>query len=88
MGLINFFKRNTLTGTPTAFNRNMDGDLVLNIAASDGSGTYVFIAYGDVADQIERLLFNYRRNLRAVTMTIEYDPQDGQTVLNFSVVTN
>ena len=61
---------------------------MLNIAASDGSGTYVFIAYGDVADQIERLLFNYRRNLRAVAITIEYDPQDGQTVLNFSVVTS
>lgn len=88
MHLFTFFKRNTLTGTPAAFHRTIDGELVLDIAASDGSGTYVFIAYADLADQIERLLFTYRRNKRAVTMTVEYDPQDGQTVLHFNVVTS
>jgi hypothetical protein len=86
--LFNLFKRNTLTGTPVAFNRNIDGELVLNIASSDGSGTYVFIALEPLASQIEGRLFSYRRDLRPVTITVEYDPQDGQTVLNFSIVTS
>ena len=82
-----FFKRNTLTGKPVAFNRNIDGELVLNIAASDGSGTYSFLSQDPLASQIEGRLFTYRRDLRAVTMTVEYDPTDGQTVLNFTLFT-
>jgi hypothetical protein len=85
--MFNFFKRNTLTGTPVTFNRNIDDELVLNIAASDGSGTYVFVAHEPLASQIERRLFAYRQDLRAVTITVEYDPKDGQTVLTFTMVT-
>jgi hypothetical protein len=81
------FKRNTFTGTPVAFNRNIDGELVLNIAASDGSGVYVFVAYEPIASQIEGRLFSYRQHMRRVTITVEYDPQDGQTILNFSMIT-
>ena len=85
--MFSFFKRNTLTGKPLAFNRNIDDELVLNIAASDDSGTYVFVAHEPLASQIERRLFAYRQNLRAVTMTVEYDPTDGQTVLTFTLLT-
>jgi hypothetical protein len=74
-----------MTGTPVSFNRDMYQQLILTLKAK--SGTYVFVAYGELADRLETTLFTYRQQKRAITITVQYDPSDGQTILSFSIVT-
>lgn len=86
MGLFDFFKGNSVIGKATAFNRNYEENtLVLNIAANDGSGTYVFTAYEPLASEIEGILFTHRQKQETVNLKIEY-ASDGQTVTKITVV--
>lgn len=77
------FGKNTVTGTPTAFNRTPDGDLIVSLR--DAGGTISLMVSGDLADQTELILFNRRRERRAVTLTLEFDPDTGW-ISGFSVI--
>lgn len=79
------FSKNSMTGTPVSFNRDMYQQLILTLNAR--SGTYVFMAHGELADRLETTLFTYRQQNRAITITVQYDPNDGQTITSFSIVT-
>lgn len=86
--LFGMFQKNTVTGKVLQFNRTSEGNLLLIIESSTQSGQYTFIAYPPLAGQLETYIFTQRLQQRSVVLTIEYDPKDGQTVVNFSAITS
>ena len=72
------FRKNTVTGTVRNFNRGDDGSLSVTIERS--AGTLTLLIYGEVADQLELVIFQRRQRKQATIVSLQYEPTSGRVV--------
>jgi len=85
--LFGLFKKNSFTGRVEAIYNDMLNDRVLvRIRSLDASELRTFEAPYPLGEEIERRLITYRREQRHVTITVVYNPADGVTVTDYTIV--